>query len=46
MSAKCAKMAALTGSIHKEEMSVMKVTISSTMLCNSTKYLQGGCLDT
>jgi hypothetical protein len=46
MSVEYAKMAALTGSIHEGETSVMKITISSTMCCSSTKCLRGGCLDT
>jgi hypothetical protein len=46
MSAECAKMAALTGSIHEGETSVVKVTISWTMCCSSTQCLQGGCIDT
>jgi len=46
MSAECVKMAALTESIYEGETSVVKVTISSTMCCSSTKCSQGGCLDT
>lgn len=47
MSAECAEMAAFTGSIHEGEMLVVvKLTISSTVCCRSTKCLQGDGLDT
>jgi hypothetical protein len=47
MSAVCAKIGALTGSIHEGETSVgVTLPISSTMCCISTTCLQGGCLDT
>jgi len=46
VSAEYAKMAALTGSIHEGETSIVKINISSTMCCSATKCLQGACLDT